>query len=143
MKRRMKTRISIALLLALLCTQLSAFAAAPENSEITPFYTGMSSLVVDITVTSYGRADCSAEAQIRDGYKCDLELYLMQSSDGNNWTTIKDWSTSGTGTVTLEKMWYIDSGYYYKTCAYVAVYTTGGAFVEGKELYSGVDSYGI
>jgi len=141
MKRRMKTRVSIALLLAMLCTQLSAFAAAPEDTEATPWYIGMSSLYVTVDVTSYGRADCFGEAVIRDGYKCDLELYLLQSDDGENFSTIKTWTTSGTGTVNLDKMWYVDEGYYYQTCVYVTVYTANGTFVEGKELSSGIDYY--
>ena len=141
MKKQMTVRISIALLLAMLCTQLSAFAAEPDNNESSPWYIGMSSVAVNVDVTSYGRADCFGEAELRDGYKCDITLQLWQSSDQSDWDNIKTWTGSGTGTVNLDKMWYVDSGYYYQTSVYVAVYTTSGTFVEGKTLYSGIDYY--
>lgn len=139
MKKRMNARVAIAVVLALLCTQLSAFAIEPE--EATPWYIGMSSLAVGIDITSYGRADCAAEAELRDGYKCDMTLQLWQSSNQADWDLVKTWTSSGTGTVIMEKMWYIDEGYYYQTSVYVAIYTTDGTFVEGKTLYSGIDSY--
>ena len=69
-----------------------------------------------------------------------LSMSLRRYINGG-WSTVKNWSTSGTGDVTPDKSRYVTPGYYYHTSATATVYTSGGSFVEAVTLNSQSDYY--
>lgn len=73
-------------------------------------------------------------------YTIYLKIELQRYKDGY-WTSIKSWSGSGTGEVTMDKSWYVTSGYYYRTAATATVYTSSGSYVEMVSIHSQSDYY--
>ncbi len=86
---------------------------------------------VGLNISSSGRADCYSQVVLDNtSDTAELTMELQRSNGGNSWRTIKTWSTSGSDTVTLDKDWYVTSGYTYRVHITVDVYTSSGSFAE-------------
>ena len=122
-------------------TPLSALAALPEETTVSPFYTGVSTVVASVDVSSSGCASAYGKFIVRSGYTADMMLELQLSSDGESWSTIKTWTTSGSGTLTLDKIYFVSSGFYYRTVCSADIYDSNDNFVEGIALASNSQYY--
>lgn len=139
----MKRRIFSLVALILLMTSMLAIpaAAAEETPAVTPRYVNIALINASINVNSSGKASCYSFVETANtSYKISLTLGLQRYENGY-WTTIKTWSGSGTGEVTMDKSWYVTPGYYYRTAASATVRTSGGSYVEGVTIYSQNDYY--
>lgn len=41
-------------------------------------------------------------------------MQLQRSSNGRTWSTVRNWSSSGTGSALLDKIYYVSPGYDYR-----------------------------
>lgn len=142
MKKRHTLRFLACLLALCMCAApLSALAALPEDTSVSPFYTGVATVTRSIRISNSGCATCYGRIVIRSGYTADMELELQISSDDESWSTIKSWTTSGSGTMTLDKIYFVSSGYYYRTVCNADIYDGDGNFVEIIAEASGSQYY--
>lgn len=139
MKRR---HISLIALVLLMTSMLVMPASATDEAPtVTPRYVNISVFTASVGVNGSGKASCYSNVITANStYTIYLNNVLQRYKDGY-WTNVKSWSTSGTGDVTLDKSWYVTSGYYYRTAATATVYTSGGSFVEAVTIYSQSDYY--
>ena len=138
MKRRILAVLSLVLILAsvLVLPAGAAEAVAEETPTVSPRYVNIIGITASIGVNSSGKASCYSFVETANtSYTIYLVLGLQRYEDGY-WTTIKEWSGSGTGEVSMDKSRYVTSGYYYRTAASATVYTSGGSYVESTTLYS-------
>ena len=129
----MKTKLFRGALSALLVVCMlasSAAAAVPEESEtVQPYYVGISTFVVDFSITG-GTANCYASVSIsNDSNSGKLFMHLQRSSDGVNWSNLVNWSESGSGFIYLDKDRTVNSGYYYRIHCSANVYDANGALL--------------
>ena len=118
-------------LLVLVSPLIPNAAAAMWDEGIQPHYTRILGIDVGLDISSSGRADCYSQVVLDNtSDTADLTMELQRSNGGNSWRTIKTWSTSGSDTVTLDKDWYVTSGYTYRVHITVDVYTSSGSFAE-------------
>ena len=71
----------------------------------------------------------------------DLTMELQRSRDDTSWDTVKTWDTSGSGTIYLDKDWYVTSGYSYRVHVTAEVYSSNGTLVETAPTDSLTTSY--
>lgn len=145
MKRKLTAFVATLLLAASL---LSFPAAAAEPS--TPAEPGISPTFVDASIltatcelgkygktSSYGYVKAATSSNI-----CYLTLTLQKSATGAAFSAYTDpWSTSGTGSASLGKDYYVVPGYYYRAKVVATLYTASGAFVETITGYSPASYY--
>ena len=139
----MKRRIFSLVALILLMTSMLAIpaAAAEETPAVTPRYVNIALMNASINVNSSGKASCYSFVETANtSYTIYLSVSLQRYINGG-WSTVKNWSTSGTGETSLYKSWYVTPGYYYRTSAAATVYTSGGSFVEAVTINSQSDYY--
>lgn len=142
MKKRHTLRLLACLLALCICAApLSALAALPDETPISPFYIGVATVTRSINVSSSGCATCYGRIVVRSGYTIDMELELQVSSDDETWSTIKSWTSSGSGTMTLDKIYFVSSGYYYRVLCTAEVFDGDGNYVEGISAASGSQYY--
>ena len=139
MKRRI---LSLAALVLLMTSMLVMPATATdEPPTVTPRYVNISVFMASVGVNSSGKASCYSDVVTANStYTVYLNIGLQRYKNGE-WTTIKSWSTSGTGGAELDKSYYVTSGYYYRTSATATVYTSGGSYVEMVTIHSQSDYY--
>ena len=135
----MKKRISkfLSMLLALSCITATLSTAA----AIEPRYTGLATLTVSINIANDGCANPYGYARIRSGYTADVTLELQRSSNGYSWSSVKEWTASGTDSIDLDKIYYVVSGYDYRAKCTVMVYDSSNNLVDNVTKYSGTYSY--
>ncbi len=142
MKRR--TIRSLAALFAVLClltASLSAGAVTNTPSPIQPRWTGASDITADLAMNPGGRAHCCGKVVLRSGYTGDMTMTLQRSTDQRTWSEVTSWSTSGSGTLELEKDYYVPSGYYYRVEVKVDVKNSSGKLIESPSKASSVSAY--
>lgn len=125
--------LSIACVLSISCT--FAYANEISRDELLR-YTGVASITAGLTISNAGGASCSGSATTYSGYSVDLTMELRR--DGS---TIKTWTTSGSGFVPLSKTYYVTSGHNYQVVTTVDVYNSKGAYVATYSCTSNVKSY--
>lgn len=111
----------------LICT---AFTSA-QDGTLQPRYTNIRSLTASLEISTSGCASCYGKVMLtKSTDTVDLTMELQRSSDGTSWHTVKTWDTSGSGTIYLDKDWYVTSGYSYQVHITAEVYSSNGALVE-------------
>ena len=139
MKRRMLSLVALILLMT--SSLIMPAAAAEEAPTISPRYVNIMAFSASIGVNSSGKASCYSFVETANtSYNINLSVSLQRYINGG-WSTVKNWSTSGTGETSLYKSWYVTSGYYYRTAATATVRTSGGSLVEIVTIYSQSDYY--
>lgn len=129
---------------ALLMTPMASAAVkpvTPGGDVAEPCYTGLSYGYASIKISSAGCSTCFGSMNLRDGYTGNMTLYLQKSSDGTKWTSIKNWNTTGSGTIVLDKIRYVVPGYQYRVYVDLKVYNSNNVLVDSIGLPSNVESY--
>ena len=124
-----------------------AYAADMTKNEaaqgvIAPRFTYISMLNAGLSINSVGKATCVGIVTLYDdSHSTDLTVSL-QKSTSNGWTTIKEWTVSGTGIpgVATEQYYYVVNGTY-RVCATAKVYNASGILLETESLYSVTVTY--
>lgn len=139
MKRRIFSLVALMLLMTSLLSMPAT--AAEDTPSISPRYVNIMAFAASIDVNSSGKASCHSFVETANtSYTIHLEMNLQRYKDGY-WSNVKTWSGDGTGEKSLDKSWYVTSGYYYRTAATATVRTSGGSFVEAVTIYSQSDYY--
>lgn len=144
MKKTIAKRFAALMLTLCMAGACLPTAAATETSyddpsTITPRMIGIQDGIVSIDVASSGRATCTGYVRIKSGYTADLSLYLQRSKKGDAWESIKEWTTSGSGDMLLDKIYYVSNGYMYRCATIVDVYDSNGNCVETITKFSGIE----
>lgn len=141
MKRRIVALFSLLLIMCSIFT-IPVCADAPEldvpEDPIEPEapYVDLALLTASIDINSSGKASCYGYAiTATSTYTVYLSISLQRYKNGT-WSTIKNWSTSGTWYTSLGKSYYVTAGYSYRTAVSVTVRTSGGSYVESAVIYS-------
>lgn len=130
MKKHIRSVISLVLLLGILAASVAtAYAVEPR-------YTGISYLSSYLNISSGGAATCKGKVTVNDGYTADVKVELKQ--DG---TTIKTWTASGSGTIRIEEIHYVESGHKYIVKTSATVYDSHSKVVERPFANSTQTSY--
>ena len=144
MKNRIITIFTLVLLLASLLIVPTSAVDVPTNevsAVVSPRYVDIMRLTASIGISSSGKATCYSFAETAtSSYVVYLSVSLQRYVNGG-WSTVKNWSTNGTGEAILNQSRYVTSGYYYRTAATATVYTSGGSYVESATIYSQSDYY--
>lgn len=134
MKRKNTMKSWIAIVLALcMCISLcvTAFASDEERDGEATRYTGVSTCYAGLAISGWGKATCSSYAYCNSGYSATMTMELKKGS-----TTIKSWETSGTAVISMEKIYYVVSGYTYQVVATIVVKDSHGVVVDTIERSS-------
>ena len=132
MSKIIRKFFSVSLSILILVASTS-FANALDETEPTvqPRYTGLSYMTVGINISSSGGATCTGYSYTHAGYTASMTLKIQKSSNDSSWSTLKTWSDSSeTRNLAIEKVYYVLSGYYYRTQCIVKVYNSDGKLIE-------------
>lgn len=117
--------------LVLICVLfLSTPVKAAQETDIQPLYDYVSTiqLILDIN-TSTGLSTSTAKVVPLGYLPVDVELRLQRYINGS-WVTFKSWEASDTGKVTMEKLYYVYSGYSYRLWVKATVYNSSGTVID-------------
>ena len=133
----MKKRASrfVALPLALVCLVMTMCIGA-SATEISPRYVGIYQLHANLNISSSGRANCYGYVAIQDDYSVDFTMELLR--DGR---TIKSWSDSGSGIISISEPYYVTPDHDYQVVVSADVYNSQGRLVDTPSTESIVISY--
>ena len=136
--------------LLLLFSMLSSTALAyepetpPDEPDDPSPYTYIATIYIDLDIYSSGLSDDYCQVYIPDETcTCYLYMYLQRwNRTSEEWETVKSWNTSGSETITLEKEWYVSSGYAYQLKSVIYVYNSSNLLAESTTAYSVVIPFG-
>ena len=139
----MKKRITkLAAMLLAVIMLLSALPVSAANSEISLFrYDNVYRILVSLNISDKGLSNCYGKITLHAGASVDMRLVLQTSPDQVNWSDEKTWVADGSYVVTIDKDYYVVSGYYYRVKLSGTVYDSSGAYVESPLAYSSVKYY--
>ena len=132
---------ALCLILTLCLLLSSASASAVAEEPLQPRYSSIFLFGTGLEISPAGRADCTSCVTVDDDDTVTLIMSLKKSSDGVTWSIEKTWSVTGTGTVALEKSYYVVSGYYYRVTSTATVYNENGHYLETGNSSSATIDY--
>lgn len=113
-----------------------------QDETLQPRYTNIRSLTASLEISKSGCASCYGKVMLtKSTDTAELTMELQRSSDDTSWNTVKTWETSGSGTIYLDKDWYVTSGYSYRVHITADVYSSNGYLVESEPTDSLTTSY--
>ena len=80
-------------------------------------------------------------ASLRRNVNAEMTVTLYKSTDKRNWDYVTSWDTSGSSILSLEKSYYVMSGYYYQAELSADVYNSSGSFLENVTSNSSIQYY--
>lgn len=109
---------------------------------ITPQFTYISLLSPGLSIDSSGLATCIGDVTIYNNSYSTVLTVQLQKSTSSGWTTIKTWTSSGTGVAGTElvEYYYVTTGTY-RVCATAKVYNAFGSLLETESVYSATVTY--
>ncbi len=119
-----------------------AFALDPELPADDPLdpspYSYIAMIDIDFDISSSGLTDDYCQVYIPDtSCTAILDMYLQRwNTSTSRWETVKSWSKQGVETITLEKEWYVASGYTYRLKCIISVYDSDGLLGETAAAFS-------
>lgn len=112
------------------------------QGTITPLFTHISTLDAGLTIDSSGKATCIGNVTLyNNSYSTDLTVQLQRYTS-TGWSTIKSWTSSGTGIPGTEIVayYYVTRGTY-RVLSTAKVYDTYGYLVETQSQLSATVTY--
>ena len=141
MKQKTTPLIAVLLLASMLFTLPAAAADAPSESGISPCYESVGSIEATLSITSSGKASCYGYVKVIPSTNSFTLTMTLQRLTNGSWTYVTSWATSGTGSASLSKSYYVTNGYYYRVKLVASVRTSSGSFVEQVTSYSNSTYY--
>ena len=139
MKKKITKLGAMLLTIVMLLSVVSVSAVNPEISLLR--YDNVSRMLVSLTISDKGLASCDGQIVLRGGASGDVSLILQKSKDQTNWSEEKTWTSNGSYAVSIDKDYFVVSGYYYRVKLSGTVYDSSGAYVESPVTYSSVKYY--
>jgi hypothetical protein len=133
-----KKKILCTLVIAVLFSPISAFAAAPsvyagigseqsysDGTTVTPYFTAVASITYSLTFSG-GKANCSINVTVPQS-KADTVAFqvTLYKKVGTNWQTVTSWNTTATVSLNLASFYQsvsVPSGNTYKFAFTTTVY---------------------
>ena len=125
MKRRTVRSITAFITALCLLTAGLTAGAAYEAPSVQPRYAGILDLKPGLTISSSGRANCTATVKLDSGYTANVTMKLESSTNQYIWNEENSWSTSGSETISMNKTYFVSHGYYYRVVVTANVYANG------------------
>lgn len=141
----MKHRIPILIIFCLMLSVISlpSYALQEESSlygSIRPRFTYINAFQCYLSINTSGLAEVFVSLNATGVQVTEVKAYLQQYRNGV-WKTVKSWSDTEAGTsCSLDKSWYITSGYAYRVLSYGYVYING-IMVESSTITSQTCNY--
>lgn len=132
------TKRAPVLFLALFCCILTLIVPT-YASEIEPMADATDDFRATLSIGLGGQATCRVIANA-DSISNKLEIVMSLNQLGNP-NSLKTWSASGTGRLTMSKSYYVSRGYDYQVSATITVRDSGGRFIESFTVYSAIVHY--
>lgn len=130
-------KVFLAILLSICCIYTTSLCGlAADIPTVSPQYIGVSDVFVDLSISSSGYASCYSSAKLNNGYTGTLKMSLYREG-----ILVKSWSTSGSSRITLDKGYYVSSGYRYQVIATVTVKNSSGYVVDIVTARTPTQSY--
>lgn len=92
-------KISFAVLvLIILSSSVQVFAVNSEShGPITPQFTHISAVIAKVSISAWGEANCIGSVTLYSSSDTVALTMELQRQDGNRWSTVKSWTSSGPG----------------------------------------------
>jgi hypothetical protein len=117
-----------------------AFASEVPSTipTVSPAFVGVSAVQPTLYISATPIAYCHDFISISNGYSASAAWTLQYKSDTseNSWATFKTWSSSGSGSIGLNKNVYVTSGRTYRLKVAASVYDSQGNLVDSITGYS-------
>ena len=139
MQMKKKQLFKLLVLLLYLITIPPTSAVSRYETEISPQYLVVITFETAFNIDSNGRSTCTGKSTVETNYTIDVTMELQQKK-GDSWETIKTWTDSGRR-VTLEKNWYVASGFDYRIKLSGVATNSSGKVIESPMTYSGTKHY--
>ena len=146
MKKHKFNRMALALIVvAMMCSVMgTVFAEGVDDAiaateTVSPRYVVLKSFFVDLSISTSGRATCSAEANVNSSYTVVITTELQQNDGG--WHTIKSQVSNEGIRVNDNMIYYVCSGSDYRVFGTARVYDSKGNCIETVTVSSNVISY--
>ncbi len=139
MKKRITKLSAMLLAVIMLLSIISVSATNPEISLLR--YDNVTRMLVSLTISDKGLASCYGQIVLRGGANADVSLILQKSTNQITWSDEKTWTSNGSYAVSIDKDYFVVSGYYYRVKLSGTVYDSSGAYVESPLAYSSVKYY--
>ncbi|HWP97362.1 MAG TPA: hypothetical protein VN426_10995 [Syntrophomonadaceae bacterium] len=104
-------------------------------------YTYISAMGSGLSIEG-GYATCLGYVTLLENYDSSITITLQRSTNGSSWSNVKAWSGSfsGSGAHSIEKGYYVYSGYIYRVMTSVKI-KSGSTVIETATCYSPQKSY--
>lgn len=135
MIRRLFSIMLVVAMLTAISTTASAMSPSQPNNQLR--YVGVSSTSANLTISTSGKATASARVYVAPGYTANLNVSLERDSG----TIVKSWSSSGTASVSVDKVYYVTRGHDYYVSASVDVFNENGKLVDSFTTSSATVTY--
>ena len=133
--------IAVFAIFCMLIPTVFAYEAEEENSPLLRF-SQLCHFGTDFSISSNGSALCYSSAEVDTAsYNITLDMQLQRSSNGRTWSTVRNWSSSGTGSALLDKIYYVSPGYDYRLHVTATVSNASGRILETATKDSSIVSY--
>jgi len=149
MRKKVSGKIIASVIAVLMCLNGISVASAVKldnptdpgkvNASVSPFFLAIVSYDNNLILNSGGRLTCEGRTEVQYGYVAGLVIELQQY-DGQ-WKTIKTWSASDSTIVSLNKDWYVVSGYQYRLKLTHTAMNGNSAVIESYSSYSKTVTY--
>lgn len=141
-KRGLATFLCVLLVAGFLAqTALAAPSTEAESGQGPPKFARIYLFEVSFSISSAGLTSnyCKVKLyDLTDTVKLTMEL---QRLEGIVWVPIKSWSTTGSSTVSIDKDWYVLSGYKYRVQGIAQVSNSSGTLLEIATATSSTVTY--
>lgn len=133
MKKVITLLLSIVLVFGVMAP---AALAVSDDGSVQPRYFRIDTYTVDFDIDNSGKSSCYCKVMSGTSTDTvDLTMELQRYEDGD-WETKKTWTGSGTCIASLNKNWYVTSGYDYQLRITAKVYDSTGRLRETQVEYS-------
>lgn len=121
-----------AVLLVICMIPSTAFAyETNQDDSIQLRYSQICYFTIDFDISSAGLASCYSHIETDTASNgVALNMQLQRSSNGRTWSKIHEWSTDDKQTVSLDKTYYVSSGYLYRIHVTATVSNSTGRVLE-------------
>ena len=116
--------IAVFAIFCMLIPIVFAYKAEEENSPLLRF-SQLCHFGTDFSISSNDSAEVDTIS-----YNITLDMQLQRSSNGRTWSTVRNWSSSGTGSALLDKIYYVSPGYDYRLHVTATVSNASGCILE-------------
>lgn len=137
-------KISFAVLvLIILSSSVQVFAANSEShGPITPHFTHISAVIAKVSISAWGEANCIGSVTLYSSSNTVVLTMELQKQDGNGWSTVKSWTSSGPGLpgVYMDNYHWVVRGTHRVRCT-ASAYSASGSLLEEVSILSHMVTY--